>query len=271
MTSDDKDQPLQVSNSQLFTKTSELEQAKSPAQNPQQDDELAFLSPPQAEGEIGRLGNYAVHRKLGQGGMGLVLEAEDLLLKRRVALKVMKPEIATKESQRLRFIREAQAAAAVEHDHICPIFQVGLENGVPYIAMPFLKGDPLDAYFKMRKPLPMYEVVQIGREVAEGLAAAHRAGLVHRDIKPGNIWLEQLADGRTRVRILDFGLARSVKEDVGLTQAGAIIGTPAYMAPEQARSKPLDHRCDLFSLGVMLYELSVGKRPFSGSVILFRY
>ena len=236
---------------------------------------LGFLSPPQAADEMGRLSGYRVLKLLGEGGMGLVFEAEDLRLERRVALKVMKPEIAAKEQHRARFVREARTAAKVEHDHICPIYQVGEENGVPFIAMPFLKGEPLDVRLKRQKPLPIAEAIRIGREVAEGLAAAHDAGMVHRDIKPGNVWLEEMRiaergakkEGRTkfRVRILDFGLARLAIDDVHLTQTGAIMGTPAYMAPEQARGKSVDHRADLFSLGVLLYEMTTGRRPFTGN------
>lgn len=229
------------------------------------DEALRFLSPPQQAGELGRLAGYRVLRQLGEGGMGLVLEAEDIKLRRRVALKVMKPEIAKKQQHRERFLREARTAAQVEHDHICPIFQVGDENGVPFIAMPFLKGEALDARLKRQRPLPIDEAVRIVREVAEGLQAAHSVGLVHRDIKPGNVWLETLANRLPRVRILDFGLARARLEEAHLTQSGAIIGTPAYMAPEQARSQPVDHRADLFSLGVMLYEMTTGRRPFTGT------
>ena len=236
---------------------------------------LTFLAPAQSAEEIGRLNGYRVLRQLGEGGMGLVFEAEDVKLGRRVALKVMKPEIAAKEQHRARFLREARTAAQVEHDHICPIYQVGEENGVPFIAMPFLKGEPLDVRMKRQKSLPLPEAIRIGREVAEGLAAAHEAGLVHRDIKPGNIWLEEdkssgsrKNSGATRiagrVKILDFGLARLSSDNAHLTQSGAIMGTPAYMAPEQARGKPVDHRADLFSLGVMLYEMTTGQRPFSG-------
>ncbi len=228
-------------------------------------DGIAFLSPPQGAGELGRLNGYRILRLLGQGGMGMVFEAEDIRLKRRIALKAMKPEIAAKEEHRVRFLREAQTAAAVEHDFICPIYQVGEENGVPFIAMPFLKGEPLDMRLKRRKKLPIAEAIRIVCEVAEGLAAAHKEGLIHRDIKPANIWLESLANGRSRCRILDFGLARTITDDVHLTQSGAIMGTPAYMAPEQARARPVDHRADLFSLGVILYEMTTGRRPFTGS------
>ncbi len=226
-----------------------------------------FLTPAQAPDEIGRLNGYRILRELGHGGMGLVFEAEDIRLKRRVALKVMKPEIAAKQQHRERFIREAQTAAAVEHDHICPIYQVGEDNGVPFIAMPFLKGEPLDALLKRQGPLKIPEAIRIAREVAEGLAAAHDAGLVHRDIKPANIWLEASPGrkaGEYRVKILDFGLARLQTDAANLTASGAILGTPAYMAPEQARSKPVDRRADLFSLGVVLYEMTTGRRPFTG-------
>ncbi len=133
---------------------------------------FAFLSPPSAADEIGRLNGYRILRQLGEGGMGMVFEAVEVKLKRRVALKVMKPEVASKEQNKVRFIREAETAAQVEHDNICPIYHVGEENGVPFIAMPFLKGEPLDVRLKRQKPLPIREAVRIGREVAEGLAAA---------------------------------------------------------------------------------------------------
>jgi serine/threonine protein kinase len=211
----------------------------------------------------GTLAGYRLVKKLGEGGMGMVFAAEDIRLKRRVALKLMKPEVAVKEQHRQRFIREAQAAARVEHDHIVPIFQIGEDNGVPFIAMPFLKGEPLDVRLK-RARLSIPEIVRIARQTAEGLAAAHEKGLIHRDIKPGNIWLETTSDGGYRVKILDFGLARFSSENQQLTQSGAVIGTPAYMAPEQARGRPVDHRAYLFSLGCILYEMTVGKRPFTG-------
>jgi len=224
---------------------------------------MAMLGKPEAIGEIGRLGGYRILRQLGQGGMGMVFEAEDVKLERRVALKVMKPEIAKNKQNRERFLREARTAAKVESDHICPIYQVGEENGIPFIAMPFLKGEPLDARLKAGQRLPIEEIVRIGREVAEGLSAAHEAGLIHRDIKPGNIWLEAQRSGPPRARILDFGLARTQSEDVHITASGAILGTPAYMSPEQARGdKDVDGRTDLFSLGCVLYALCSGDLPF---------
>jgi len=246
--------------------------------------QIAFLRPPRGPDEIGRLGGYRVLKKLGEGGMGIVFEAEDIQLKRRVALKVMKPQVAANERHRQRFIREAQAAAAVEHDNICPIYQVGEDHDVPFIAMQLLKGESLDARLEREKMLPISECIHIGRALAEGLAAAHRAGLVHRDVKPGNIWLLQKEevgaskDGKkitpksdpsfSKVKVLDFGLARPASDQradgqAHITQSGAILGTPAYMAPEQGRGN-IDHRADLFSMGVVLYEMTTGCRPFKG-------
>jgi len=227
---------------------------------------------PVSEGEPGvttavkvgmTLGGYRLVKKLGEGGMGFVFEAEEARLKRRVAMKVMKPDVAARENNRERFIREAQAAALVEHDHIVPILTVGEENNVPFIVMPFLKGEPLDARLK-RSRLDVPEIVAIGRQSAEGLEAAHKHGLIHRDIKPANIWLEKTDSAGIRVKILDFGLARNSGEEKQLTQSGAIMGTPAYMAPEQARGLEVDHRADLFSLGCILYEMCTGKRAFAG-------
>jgi serine/threonine protein kinase len=221
-----------------------------------------FLDPPQAAGEIGRCGHYRVLNVLGSGGMGIVFQAEDPLLKRHAAIKAMKPALASSESARARFIREAIAIAAIKHDHIVTIYQVSkTPRDVPYLVMEFLEGEALDARLRREGALPVAEVVRIGREIAEGLAAAHQRGLIHRDIKPANIWLE---GERRRVKILDFGLARAVAEDAQITQSGIILGTPAYMAPEQARSAKVDARSDLFSLGCVLYHLATGRMPFQG-------
>ncbi|HVA51322.1 MAG TPA: bifunctional serine/threonine-protein kinase/formylglycine-generating enzyme family protein [Pirellulales bacterium] len=255
-----------------------------------EDEDIDFLAPAQAADELGRLGNYRVLRVLGSGGMGVVFEAEDLQLKRRVALKAMKPSLAASSSSRKRFVREAQTAASVEHDHIVPIYQVGDDRGIPFIAMPLLRGETLadrlqkGSGFRVQvsateeaktqdprpktpiqnrksDPLPLPEILRIGREIALGLDAAHRAGLIHRDIKPGNIWLDA-ANGRAK--ILDFGLARAAGADDHLTQTGALLGTPSYMAPEQGRGEEIDARADLFSLGCLLYHIATGVRPFVG-------
>lgn len=225
----------------------------------------AVLSPPQGPDELGRLGTYRVLRLLGTGAMGAVFLAEDLALRRAVALKVMKPALAERDTERQRFLREARAAAALDHDHIVHVYQVGQERDVPFLAMQLLRGETLDARLRRQGRLPVAEVLRIGREAAEGLAAAHHQGLIHRDIKPANLWLE---GERGRVKLLDFGLARPVGDDDRLTQRGAIVGTPAYMAPEQARNSAVDPRSDLFSLGAVLYEMATGRRPFRGPDVL---
>jgi formylglycine-generating enzyme required for sulfatase activity/tRNA A-37 threonylcarbamoyl transferase component Bud32/DNA-directed RNA polymerase subunit RPC12/RpoP len=229
---------------------------------------LGFLAPPEGPGELGRLGPYRIVKVLGAGGMGLVLQAEDPLLKRAIALKVMRPELAKTKDAHQRFLREARAVAAIEHPHIVHVYQVGEDRGVPFLAMPLLKGESLEARLQREVKSSVSEAIRLGRQMAEGLAAAHKMGLIHRDIKPGNIWLEA-HDGpretRDWVKILDFGLARAVAgDDVHLTKTGAILGTPAYMAPEQARAEPVDPRCDLFSLGAVLYRMLTGKLPFKG-------
>jgi hypothetical protein len=230
-----------------------------------------FLAPSQGPDEIGRLGNYRVLAVLGHGGMGVVFKAEDLTLKRLAAVKAMLPGLAALPANRQRFLREAQTAAAIEHDHIVPIYQVGEDQGVPFLVMPLLRGESLNDRLRREPRLPAAEVLHIGRETAEGLAAAHERGLIHRDIKPANLWLEARpgerggSSPRPRVRILDFGLARAAAGDTHLTATGAILGTPAYMAPEQAAGKPVDGRCDLFSLGCVLYQLCTGTLPFRGS------
>src|SRR5262249_42183689 len=216
----------------------------------------------EAPDELGRLAHYRVLRVLGAGGMGIVFEAEDTQLQRRVALKAMRPAVVT-EANRERFLYEARATAAIEHEHIVTIYQVGEDCGVPFLAMKLLQGQSLEERLQDEGGwLPVAEVLRIGREVAEGLEAAHAKGLIHRDIKPANIYLE---GERGRVKIVDFGLARAAEYDMNLTQEGLVMGTPAYMAPEQADDKPLDHRCDLFSLGCVMYRASTAQMPFKGT------
>jgi serine/threonine protein kinase len=194
--------------------------------------------------------------------MGVVFRAEDSHLRRLVALKVLLPSLAASPEFQRRFLREARLSAAIEHEHIVTVYQVGQDRGVPFLAMQLLRGETLeDRLERADGPLPLAEVLRVGREMAEGLAAAHDQGLVHRDIKPANVWLEE---GRGRVRILDFGLARGGEADAQFTQAGAVIGTPAYMAPEQASGEAVDARCDLFSLGSVLYRAATGRPPFAG-------
>jgi serine/threonine protein kinase len=224
-----------------------------------------FLAPPQADEELGRLGKYRILKILGAGGMGIVFQGEDLLLKRSVAIKLMLPSLAADAGQR--FLLEAQAMAAVKNEHIVTIYQADQEHGKFFFAMELLKGEPLQERLNRREPLPVGEVLRIGREIAEALAAAHKMGLIHRDIKPANIWLEadpalDTANQAGRVKLLDFGLARIAAQQARLTQRGVLVGTPAYMAPEQALGSAPDARCDLFSLGVVLYQMCTGLQPF---------
>jgi urea transport system substrate-binding protein len=242
----------------------------------QQSRKFSFLSPPLEEGELGWLAHYRVNGVLGEGGMGYVFDAFDTSLHRRVALKVLKPDLAANLSFRERFLLEARAAAQLPDDYIITIYQVGMEKDVPFLAMKFLYGESLEQRLHREPRLPPPEILHIGREMALGLSAAHDRGLIHRDIKPANIWLETPpeqggADKQRlsfehlyRVKILDFGLARPINDSRRLTATGLIVGTPQYLAPEQARGQPLDHRCDLFSLGIVLYRMATGILPFEG-------
>jgi serine/threonine protein kinase len=171
----------------------------------------------------------------------------------------MRPTPEGDDTVRQRFLREARAAAVIDHDHIVTIYQVGEDRGVPFLAMKVLQGETLDDRLKREGQLLVHEVVRIGREIAAGLAAAHERGLIHRDIKPANILLEA---GSGRVKIVDFGLARAAGQDAQLTRTGTIVGTPAYMSPAQARGARVDHRTDLFSLGCVLYRMCTGRTPF---------
>jgi hypothetical protein len=224
-------------------------------------DLCSFLAPPQAADEMGRLGSYRVLKVLGLGGMGIVFQAEDTQLRRPVALKAMLPALAGVPANRERFQREARNAARIEHDNIVTIYKVEEERGVPFVAMQMLQGESLETRLKRVRKIPPAAVLRVGREIATGLSAAHEHGLIHRDIKPANIWLEA---GSDRAKILDFGLSRATEGDSHLTQSGAIIGTPAYLAPEQARGEKVDVRSDLFSLGCVLYRMSTGELPFKG-------
>lgn len=231
------------------------------AASPKFDSEqINFLKPPEAEDELGRLGGYRILKVMGVGGMGVVFLAEDPRLKRQVALKAMKPAVAASHDAKERFLLEARATAAIEHDNIVSIYQVGEDDGIPFIAMRYLQGESLQTKLSREEKLAPLEVARIGKQVALGLAEAHEKGLIHRDIKPDNIWLQQKTN---RVKILDFGLARLHSEDTALTQTGMVLGTPKYMAPEQAKGEMVDHRCDLFSLGSVLYHLVSGQAPFT--------
>jgi serine/threonine protein kinase/Leucine-rich repeat (LRR) protein len=257
------------------------------------------LSPPQSADEIGRISDFRVLSLLGIGGMGAVFEAEDTQLKRRVALKVLHPAIAAKPGSNERFLREARSAAALKHERIVTIHQVGSQRETPFLVLELLQGETLEDRLVRSGRLSVPEIVRIGREIAEGLAAAHAEGLLHRDIKPTNIWLEgpqprnwvktaarddgdsglvappgesknplQAESAAGRVKILDFGLAKLWTADPETSHAGMVIGTPRYMAPEQIAGGAVDPRTDLFSLGCVLYRMATGRAPFGGSDLL---
>jgi urea transport system substrate-binding protein len=207
-----------------------------------------------------QLGGFRLVRVLGEGGMGIVYEGEDLTLNRRVALKMVRPELVD-DALRRRFLREARSAAALRHDRIVTIYQVGQEGDTPFLVMEFLEGESLEARLRRQSWLPLPEALDIARQIAEGLAAAHAKGMIHRDIKPANIWLES---PHARIKLLDFGLARALQNNSELTAHGMIVGTPGYMAPEQIYAGPLDARTDLYSLGCVLFRLLSGQLPYDG-------
>ena len=221
-----------------------------------------FLEPPAREGDLGTIGDYRITGTLGSGGMGTVFLAEDPGLQRNVAIKVLHENSSNNEQSQQRFLRECRAMAAIESEHVIRVYHVGQINGVVYVVMPVLKGETLGS--RIRKgPIDRMEAFRIARETALGLSVAHQAGLVHRDIKPENIWLE--GESAT-VKILDFGLVRGSNDSLK-TIDGAILGTPRYMSPEQARGGKADASSDLFSVGTLLYEMLVGKPVFEGEAL----
>ena len=250
---------------------------------------LHMLSASSRPDSLGRIGHYEVLEFLGTGGFSIVLRALDTNLNRMVAVKLLAPQLASSASSRQRFLREARSAAAVRHENVVQVYAVE-EQPLPYLVMEFVPGETLQQRLDRIGRLPMPDVIEIGRQIAEGLAAAHATGLIHRDVKPANVFLEQAtgepggvsprtsdftqntaeqvrgltpagSPSTLAVKLLDFGLARAV-DDVSITQSGMIIGTPLYMSPEQARSESLDHRTDLFSLGSVLYAMTTGRSPF---------
>ncbi len=225
---------------------------------------LKLLGTPNHPEMLGRLGRYDIERIIGSGGMGIVLKAHDSELNRPIAIKLLAPHLAHVGAARERFAREGRAAAAVVHEHVVAIYNVESGGPVPFLVMQYVPGRSLDARVTEDGPLGVEEILRIGIQAASGLAAAHRQGLVHRDVKPANILLENSVE---RAILTDFGLARAI-DDASLTQTGILAGTPHYMSPEQAVGGPIDHRSDLFSLGSVLYFMATGHPPFRGASAL---
>jgi serine/threonine-protein kinase len=228
------------------------------------------LAKEQAESPIGQnLGHFQILSLLGKGGMGEVYQAQDMKLDRTVALKILSAVVAMNEERMQRFVREAKAASALNHPNVAHIYEIGEADGVSFIAMEYVEGQTLDARIN-GQPMAICEVVEIGSQIADVLSEAHRKGITHRDIKPANIMLNE----RGQVKVLDFGLAKvgqstvqKVAGDMRTTASGVVMGTVPYMSPEQAMGQEVDHRSDIFSLGVVLYEMLTGRRPFAGETM----
>jgi serine/threonine protein kinase/Leucine-rich repeat (LRR) protein len=229
-----------------------------------EDTALDFLQPSTRPDSLGRLGHYEILQILGKGGFGIVFRAFDETLQRVVAVKVLAPALAANSPARKRFLREARSSARARHENVVQVYAVE-EQPLPYLVMELIPGETLQQRLERTGPMEVTEAVRIGRQIAEGLAAAHRTGLVHRDIKPGNILLE--AGPHPCVKITDFGLARAA-DDASLTQSGVLTGTPMFMAPEQANGEAVDQRADLFSFGSVLYTMCSGRPPFRANSTL---
>jgi serine/threonine-protein kinase len=208
---------------------------------------------------------YTIMERIGQGGWGGVYKAYQHSTQREVALKVLRRDVAEEVQARRRFHLEAQAISRLKHPNTVTIFDFGeTEDGLLYIAMEYIQGETLDSLLGRVSSLPPLRAVRIARQVALSLSEAHTKGIIHRDIKPQNIMLLDLGDASDFVKVLDFGVAKLIESDSKLTATGSTFGTPEYMSPEQVQSKPLDHRSDLYSLGVVLYEMLSGRPPFTG-------
>jgi serine/threonine protein kinase len=259
------DEPITRDAEQL-AQTSE-QATQTDVQRPGLDDvlELPMLGRSSDPRAIGRIAAYEIYDVLGRGGMGIVLDAFDTALHRRVAIKVLSPQLATSQTAHRRFLREARAAAGINHVNVVTIHAVDEQTGMPYLVMEYVAGRTLRERIRIG-PLDLATMLRIGAQIAAGLAAAHEHGVIHRDIKPANVLLE---DGIERVKISDFGLALVLLDNTQASSADRPVGTPAYMSPEQVGGQRVDVRSDLFSFGCVLYAMSTGKSPFQGSNSVF--
>jgi serine/threonine protein kinase len=206
-----------------------------------------------------QIGEFTVLERIGRGGMATVYRAHQQSMNRDVALKVLHMEEVPDESFRRRFAQEAEMIATLEHIHILPVFSYGIKGNIAYLAMRLLRGGSLGDLMR-HDPLPIERTVDLFSQIAQGLAYAHSKGIVHRDLKPANILLDEVG----HAYLTDFGLAKLIDGESGMTRSGNIVGTPSYMSPEQLRGEHLDHRSDIYSAGVILYQMLTGKRPFDG-------
>jgi len=210
-------------------------------------------------------GKYRIDRPIGEGGMGYVLAATHLQLGTPVALKLLRGDAAANQNLVNRFLREAQASAGLRGEHVCRVIDVGTHEGVPFIVMELLYGRDLASVIKQSAPVPVAQIADYILQACAGIAEAHALGIVHRDVKPGNLFLSQRPDGRPLIKVLDFGIAKApgTQRDFSLTQTASVMGSPAYMSPEQLKSsKEVDPRADIWSLGVVMFELASGEPPF---------
>ena len=218
-----------------------------------------YLHPTDDPHKIGRIGSYEIIGIVGAGATAVVLKAFDAALHRNVAIKLLRPSLASSPIARHRFAREARSAASIVHANVVEIYGVDQIDGLPYLVMAYVPGQSLARRIQTDWPMSTDTMLHIACQVAEGLAAAHQKSLVHRDVKPSNILM---GEGVERLQLTDFGLARAI-DDVGLTRSGTLAGTPEYMSPEQARGEPVDYRSDLYSLGVVMHAMCTGAPPFT--------